>query len=434
MAPEIAPVVTATTHPSSTSVVVIGGGIVGLTTALTLAERGIAVTVLEKGRLAGEQSSRNLGWIRKTSRAARDVPMALASDRLWAQMQQRTGSDVGYRQHGIMFAAAKPAEMVAHEKWLASVADLGLDSRILTGAEIARMIPGGAKDWAGGIYTPSDGYAEPTLASSAIAKAAIARGAVIVENCAVRTLTRVKTAGGTKVTGLRTEQGEIACDHVVLAAGLWSRKFLGNMGVSLPTLPLDCFAMQSAPMDGPTEIAFGAPDFSFRKRADGGFTICQRGAVGSPLVLDHGLLGMKYLPMFTEGRSMLRISLGREFFEDLALKRRWSPDARSPFEKIRTKDPRVNEAINAEAIANIKAAWPMFDAVEIKASWGGTMDITPDSLPVIGGIAGIEGLTLSTGYSGHGFGTAPAAGQLTADLVMGLDPIVDPAPYRFDRF
>jgi len=131
---------------------------------------------------------------------------------------------------------------------------------------------------------------------------------------------------------------------------------------------------------------------------------------------------------------MLRISLRREFFEDLALKRRWSPDARSPFEKIRTKDPRVNEAINAEAIANIKAAWPMFDAVEIKASWGGTMDITPDSLPVIGGIAGIEGLTLSTGYSGHGFGTAPAAGQLTADLVMGLDPIVDPAPYRFDRF
>lgn len=430
MAPRIAPVQTTPDLPRSSSVVVIGGGIVGLMTALTLAERGVSVTVLEKGRLAGEQSSRNLGWIRKTSRAARDVPMAVASDARWAEMMQRTGTDVGYRQNGILFAARTEKEMDGYRKWLTSVEGLGLDSRLLSGAEIADLAPGGAPSWVGGVYTPSDGYAEPTLAASAIATAAIARGAAVVENCAVRTLLRE----GGKITGVMTERGRIDCDHVVLAAGLWSRKFLANMGVSLPTLPLVCYAIRSDALDGPTDIAFGASDFSFRKRLDGGFTICQRGAVGSPLVLDHALLGLKYLPMFTEGRSMLRISLGRDFIEDLRLKRRWGPDDLSPFEVVRTMDPRVNEGINAEAMRNIKAAFPAFAEATLAETWGGTMDITPDSLPVIGGISGIEGLTLSTGFSGHGFGTAPAAGQLTADLVTGATPIIDPAPYQFDRF
>ena len=430
MAPRIAPVATATDFPRTTTVVVIGGGIVGLMAALTLAERGVAVTVLDKGRLVGEQSSRNLGWIRKTSRARRDVPMSLASDPLWAQMMQRTGVDVGYRQNGIMFVARTEAEMQGHARWLASVADLNLDSRLVDAAEIADLVPGGRTDWAGGIYTPSDGCAEPTLAASAIATAAIRHGAVIVENCAVRTLIRK----GGRVTGVATERGPIACDHVLLAAGLWSRKFLGNMGVTLPTLPLVCHAIRAEPMDGPTDIAVGAPDFSFRKRLDGGYTICQRGAVGSPLVLDHALLGLKYLPMFREGRSMLRISLGREFVEDLRLKRRWSPDSLSPFEQVRTMDPRPDARINAEAMANIRAAWPAFAKAQVAETWAGTMDITPDNLPVMGGAGGIDGLTLATGFSGHGFGTAPAAGQLAADLVMGTDPIIDPAPYRFDRF
>ncbi|KIC39079.1 D-amino acid oxidase [Ruegeria sp. ANG-R] len=430
MAPKIDTVETATDIPSQASVVVVGGGIVGLTTALNLAEKGVSVTVLEKGRLAGEQSSRNLGWIRKTSRARRDVPMSLLSDKLWAEMQQRTGVDVGYRQNGILFVAKSEAEMAAHEKWLASVQGLDLDSRLVSGQQIAEMVPGGTESWVGGIYTPSDGYAEPMITSSAIANAAIRRGVTIVERCAVRTLER----SGDKVTGVQTEKGLITCDHVVLATGLWSRKFLANMGVSFPTLPLVCYAIRSSEMDGPTDIAVGAPNFSFRKRLDGGYTICQRGAVGSPLLLDHALLGMKYLPMFKDGRSMLRISLGREFVEDLRLKRRWSPDDVSPFEKVRTMDPRVREDINVEAMENIQAAWPTFASATVEETWGGTMDITPDSLPVIGGIDGIEGLTLSTGYSGHGFGTSPAAGQLTAELVLEDTPSIDPSPYRFDRF
>lgn len=429
MAPVISPVQTSQVMPKSTTVVVIGGGIVGLMTALTLSERGVPVVVLEKGRLAGEQSSRNLGWVRKTSRSPADLPMALESDRLWSGMAARVGEDVGYRQPGIMFLSRTEAELDVHRRWMKAAQALSPDSRLITSKDIDHLVPGGAGQWVGGVYTPSDGRAEPTLASSAIARAALAKGAVIVENCAVRTL----SLSGGAVSGVVTEKGEIACEQVVLAGGLWSRRFLGNLGVFLPTLPLECYAIRTAPMDGPTEIAVGGPDFSFRKRADGGFTICQRGAVGSPLVLDHALLGMRYLPMFREGRSQLRISFGKEFFEDLSLARRWSASSATPFEKVRTMDPRVNHGVNAEAMDNVRAAWPVFAAATIEQVWGGTMDITPDSLPVIDTVPTIPGLIVASGFSGHGFGTAPAAGQLAADLVTGAKPIVEPTPYRLGR-
>lgn len=430
MAPAINPVQTSPDFPSETTVVIIGGGIVGLTAALTLRERGVPVVVLEKGRIAGEQSSRNLGWVRKTSRAASDVPMSLASDRLWAQIPERVGADVGYRQAGIMFLGATDKDMAMHEGWLASVQGLSLDSRLLSPAQIDHLVPGGRGTWAGGVYTPSDGRAEPALAASAIAAAAIRQGAVVVETCAVRALSM--SAG--RVSGVITERGEIRCDQVLLAGGLWSRRLLGNHGVDLPTLPLICHAIRTAPMEGPTEIAVGGPDFSFRKRLDGGFTIAQRGAVSAPLMLDHLLIGRRYLPALKAQRHVMRISLGKAFFQDLALARRWKPGAPSPFERARVMDPPADAAINAEAMRNVIAAWPAFANATIEEVWAGSMDITPDSLPVIGPVARLPGLTLATGFSGHGFGTAPAAGQLAADLLMGTTPILDPPPYRLERF
>jgi len=347
--------------PSSSTVVIIGGGIVGVTAALTLAERNIPVVLLEKGHIAGEQSSRNLGWIRKTSRHANDVPLAQAADRLWADLPSRIDRDVGYKQQGIMFLSSSEEEHAGYEAWLKSVEHLSLGSRMLSTSEIEQHAPGGKGNWVGAIHTPSDGVAEPAIATSAMASAAVEKGAIIVQNCAVRTLSRE----GGKVTGVMTEKGEIKCEQVLLAGGIWSPRYLSQLG-------------------------------AFRK--------------------------------------LLRIKVGKPFIDDIKLARRWKGHNKSPFEHIRTMDPAANPALNKEAMTNLCNAWPIFENAEIDEAWAGRMDITPDSTPVIDKIESIPGLSIASGFSGHGFGTGPAAGQLAADILTNETPIVDPSPYRFGRF
>lgn len=416
--------------PESTSVVIIGGGIVGVMAALALAEQNVPVVLIEKGHIAGEQSSRNLGWIRKTSRHPDDVPLALAADKLWAQMPERIGADAGYKQCGIMFLSNNETQLAMHEGWLKSVESLGLGSKMLSQKDIHQQVPGGNGGWLGGLYTASDGKAEPHLAVPAIAKAAMAKGAVFVQNCAVRTL---ETSAG-KVSGVVTEKGEIRCEQVLLAGGAWSRRFLGNHGLSLPTLPLVCSVIRTAPMEGPTDMAVGGPDFSFRKHQDGGFIITQRGKLDAPITLDHLLIGRHYLDQLKHQRSFLKISFGSTFFKDLALQRKWQGHQVSPMEKIRVNNPVANQDLIQDALRNLSRAWPAFENAVIEEAWAGLIDVTPDSNPVIDQVSQLPGLTVATGFSGHGFGTGPAAGQLAADLVLNQTPIIDPSPYRFGRF
>lgn len=416
--------------PNTTSVVIIGGGIVGVSAALTLAERNIPVVLIEKGHIAGEQSSRNLGWIRKTSRHYEDVPLALAADKLWQDMPQRIGHDLGYKRCGIMFLAENAEQMSNHSQWLNSVKSLNLDSRLLTAEEVEDLVPGGQKKWVGGVYTPSDGKAEPAIAATEIAKAAIKKGAIIIQHCAVR---KLNLSEG-KVTGVITEHGEIKCNKALLTGGAWSRRFLNNHGISLPTLPLVCSVLRTKEMQGPTNISVGGPDFSFRKHQDGGYILTQRGALDAPITLDHLTIGWRYLKQLKTQRGFLRVSVGSDFIKDLKIKRHWKANEISPFEQVRTSNPNSNPALIKEAIDNTRKAWPIFDNAEIDETWAGIIDVTPDSNPVIDHIKKIPGLTIATGFSGHGFGTGPAAGHLAADLVSNHTPIINPSPYKFERW
>jgi len=85
-------------------------------------------------------------------------------------------------------------------------------------------------------------------------------------------------------------------------------------------------------------------------------------------------------------------------------------------------------------MANLRAAFPMFQDTQILDKWAGYIDATPDAVPVISAVESPPGFFISTGYSGHGFGIGPGAGRLMAELVTGAPPVVDPAPYRFSRF
>ena len=141
----------------------------------------------------------------------------------------------------------------------------------------------------------------------------------------------------------------------------------------------------------------------------------------------------KFWKNYKKERKRLRLSLGKRFFEDMATPRDWSLHGPSPFEKTRVLDPQPYTPILDDALANIQAAFPELNDVEIVERWAGRIDVTPDAVPVIGRRP-MSRVYVASGFSGHGFGIGPAAGRLVADLVAGDHPIVDPTPFRFERF
>ena len=145
-------------------------------------------------------------------------------------------------------------------------------------------------------------------------------------------------------------------------------------------------------------------------------------------LIDHIKLGLKYIPALKANWGLVRPELGEFFFEEMRYPNRWKGDKRTPFEMKRSQNPPVNHSVLNEAMTYLREAWPIFEKAEINASWAGLIDMTPDGEPVMDRIGAIPGLTLASGFSGHGFGTAPAAGQLAADLVMANEPLVDPTP------
>ena len=177
MAPRVDPVRSDEALPAHADVVIVGGGIIGASTALFLAEKGISVVLCEKGHIAGEQSSRNWGWCRKMGRDPRELPLIIESLRLWQGMNERVEAETGFRQCGIMYLAENPAELAQLDSWLDHARQYQLDTRLLTRAETAELMPGLTGDWAGALYTASDGKAEPQRGAPAIAEAARRRGA-----------------------------------------------------------------------------------------------------------------------------------------------------------------------------------------------------------------------------------------------------------------
>ncbi len=431
MSPPVEPVRAAAARPpASADVVIIGGGIIGTTTAFFLAERGIRVALCEKGRIAGEQSSRNWGWCRTMGRDPREIPLAIESLRLWRQMNERVGAETGYRQPGIIYTCDSEADLAGQQQWLEQARQYQLDARLLGRAELAALAPGAARPFAGALHTPSDGRAEPSLAAPAIATAAAGLGAHIVTDCAVR---GIETQGG-RISAAVTEKGRIACSSVVLAGGAWSRLFCGNLGLRLPQLKVLGSVMRTAPLEGPPEIAVGASDFAFRKRVDGGYTIARRNASVAELVPDSFRLFFDFLPALRAQWQDLRLRVGGRFLTEWRTPRRWSLDETTPFETVRVLDPVPNRGVLEEGAANLVKAFPAFEKMVIAERWAGLIDVTPDAVPVISPVDTIPGFFLATGFSGHGFGIGPGAGRLMADIVSGAPSLVDAAPFRFSRF
>ena len=299
--------------PAATTVAVIGGGVIGVATALELAARGVPVALFEKGIIAGEQSSRNWGWCRQMGRDSREIPLILESLKIWRGMNERIGAESGYRQSGIIYLAETDAELAAQEKWHGDNAKAyGLDKRMVSGPEAEALQPGSTRKWKGALYTSADGRAEPSLAVPAMARAAQKLGVKIFQGCAVR---GIETTG-TRVTSIVTEKGVVACEQVVLAGGAWSRRFLHNLDIAFPQLTVVNSVMRTAALNAGVEKGCSGGKFAFRKRLDGGYTISHRQGSVADIMPDSFRLPRECLPACRLNWSGWAVAVGERFCDE----------------------------------------------------------------------------------------------------------------------
>jgi len=430
MGPQVDPVATDELLPARADVVVIGGGIIGVTSAMYLAERGLKVTVVEKGHIAGEQSSRNWGWCRQARRDPREFDLIRESLKLWRGMSARVGADTGFNTTGILFAARDDQTEHRYLEWVRRAADSGIAAVLARGTELARLLPGDRSPPRAALYCASDGRAEPQRAAPAITLAARRAGAVIVTNCAARGM---EIAGG-RVVSVVTERGTIACETVIVAGGAWSRRILKDVGVLLPQLKVRASVARTAPIEGGPECAVWDDLFAFRKREDGGYTVANGRTNVVPITPDSFRFSVDFAPILMLDLRAIRLTLDERFFTELKEAAAVPLDRPSPYEATRELDPPPDERYLEAAMAALRDRFPVFAEARIAQSWAGFIDATPDAVPVISSVDGLSGLIIATGFSGHGFGIAPGAGHLVADLASGMRPIVEPRDFRLSRF
>lgn len=418
--------------PAQADVVVIGGGILGVMSAWELAKRGTKVALLEKGRIAAEQSSRNWGWVRAQGRDAAEVPIMLDAARTWRQMADEIGEDIGLRQSGVTYLAATEKDLARYAAWLPIAKEYGLDTVVLGAKETAAQFEGSVTPWAGALWTPGDMRAEPWIAVPALARAAARDGVTIIEGCAAR---MIETAAG-RVCGVVTEMGSVKASSVVVAGGAWSSLFLRRHGVKIPQLSVRATVAATAPIENLHHGAAVDNRLAFRRRQDGGYTLAASGFhelyVGPDAFRAFGSFTSQLMqdPMGTR----LKAVPPKDYPDAWGTSRRWSADEITPFEKMRVLNPAPNmKKVHGMAKA-FADTYPHLGKVEITTVWAGMIDTMPDLVPVVDNIADIPGLTIATGMCGHGFGIGPGFGRVTAQLVTGETPTHDISRFRLSRF
>jgi glycine/D-amino acid oxidase-like deaminating enzyme len=416
--------------PASADVVIIGGGIVGVSTAWFLARQGVSVALCEKGHIAGEQSGRNWGWVRQQGRDIRELPMMIESMNIWQSLESEIGEDVGFTRGGCMFAARKQKELEEFAEWLKIGAEHGLDTRIIRGRELEQQVGPAASQWLGAMFTASDGRAEPHKAAPAIARAAAAAGASILTACAVR---GIETASGC-VSAAVTEHGTIRTSIVLCAAGAWSSLFCRSLGISLPQLKVQGNVLRTAPARAVLNGNLFDSKVGIRRRQDGGYTVAHGAILMHPITPSTFRYAFKFLPALRQEFRVLRLSIGREFLDELRRPSQWALDSVSPFEKDRVLNPRPSPSVISKIRTNLADTFPELADVEIAETWAGMVETSPDVVPIICPIGRIPGFYVATGFSGHGFGIGPGAGKAIAGMLTGTDSGIDLGQLRLERF
>jgi glycine/D-amino acid oxidase-like deaminating enzyme len=411
-------------------VVVIGGGIVGCATAYYLARRGVAVTLVEKGEIADEQSSRAWGFVRQQGRDAAEMPLALAANRIWQGLEDELDADVDWVRGGNLALAGDEERLSRLRDWLPVAREFGLETQLLDRAAVQTLIPAMSGPYIGGMFTPSDGHAEPRKATEAFAVAAARRGARILTFHAAEA---IETTAG-RVSAVITDRGAIQTPVVVNAAGARAMKVARMVGLALPQLVVRATVAETTPLARVTDAGVWGPGVSFRQKRDGSFYIAGGAQSDYDITLDSFRYLRQFVPNYLKNRRLFRLRVGPELRDELAALIPGSEAQAHPFAGTVGVEPRPNAGTARRSLRGLVTLIPEARDVRIRRTWAGLIDTTPDAVPVIGPAGRPEGFIFATGFSGHGFALGPIAGKLIAELIADGQPSLDLHALSYGRF
>jgi glycine/D-amino acid oxidase-like deaminating enzyme len=416
--------------PDAADAVVIGGGIIGTFAAYHLARRGMKVALLEKGRIGAEQSSRNWGWCRQQNRDARELPLATKSLELWEQFTLETGEQTGFRRCGLLYLSNSEEELAGWARWRDFARTVGVTTHMLSGAEAAERGRITGRAWRGGVFSPTDGIADPTRAAPAVARALMKLGGSVHQSCAAR---GIETAGG-RVAGVVTEKGTIRTRTAILAGGAWASSFCRQLGIRFPQAAVRQSVVSVETRPGVLPDALHTTEVTLTRRGHDRHVLAISGRARVDPTPQLLRFAVPFVPMFARRWRQLApgglegIRSGHEVLS------RWRLDRPTPMERMRILDPAVDNSsvrlIHARAVELV----PALKDCALSDAWAGYVDSTPDGVPGIGEYASLPGFVLAAGLSGHGFGIGPGVGHLIADIVTGSAPIADARPLHPHRF
>lgn len=368
--------------PARASVVVVGGGVIGLSTAYHLARAGVAdVLLLERDDLGSGSTCKAAGGVRAMFSDPVNIELGLRSLRAFEAFGEEPGQEIDLHRSGYLFLLDDPADVVEFEAAVALQGSHGVPSRMISPAEAGRLSPMVSLDGLlAAAWSPDDGHCTPESVVLGYAGGARRAGTRVVTHCAV---TGIDVVDGV-VQAVLTSRGRIETDTVVCAAGAWSAAVGEMVGVDLPVVPLRRQILTTEPVPGLDPATPFTIDFS------------------------------SSLYFHREGPGLL---LGMS-----------DPDEAPGFSLARTDAwlPRLTAAIERRA--------PALADVGIASGWAGLYEMTPDHNALVGEAAGVSRFLYATGLSGHGFLMGPAIGEVMRDLVLGRPPVVDVSGLAVDRF
>ena len=368
----------------SADIIIIGGGVMGCSILYQLAALGAArPLLLERGVLGGGSTGRSQAICRM--HYSNPITAALAWDSLqvYADFDRQVGGSAGFVKTGYL-VVVEEIDRPGLELNIAMQQELGINTALIAAADLRELAPmlqayGGE----GLAWEPDSGYADPYLVTTSYAARARERGARLALRTAV---TGLEISGG-RVQAVLTDQGRIAAEKVIIAAGPWANRLLAGTGVDLPLRPVrhQVALATRSPELLPSHPIVGdiAQSFSFRP----------------------------------ESPTLTMIGFGEDDVE------------------LDNYDEGIDPPTAAANMARLTRRMPAMADSYIRGGWSGLFTVTPDWHPILDQVPGIGGLFCAVGFSGHGFKLAPAIGRAMAELALeGRAAAADLTPLRFRRF